>query len=112
MPELDGISLTRHLTTRYSVRNDLTGLATAAFIAKKLIAINAINTANNPASKKTHQLIFMRYAKLFNQLCIAHHVIGMEIINATQTSNKNSFDISTSTCFIDAPSTLRMPISL
>ena len=41
----------------YSVRNDLTGLAIAAFIAWKLTVNNAITIASNPASKKINKII-------------------------------------------------------
>ncbi len=44
----------------YSVLNDRTGLATAAFIAWKLTVANAISTTNNPAAANIHQLNVMR----------------------------------------------------
>ena len=51
----------RFTTHDYSVRNDFTGLATAALIAWKLTVINAINTTNIPAPANIHQLKVMRY---------------------------------------------------
>ena len=44
----------------YSVRNDLTGFATAAFTAWKLTVINAISITRNAAPAKSHQLCVMR----------------------------------------------------
>ena len=45
----------------YSVRNDFTGLAIAAFIAWKLTVANAINIINKPARANIHQPKAMRY---------------------------------------------------
>ena len=44
-------------SSNYSVRNDFTGLATAAFIAWKLTVINAIIIAKIPAIKNIYQLM-------------------------------------------------------
>jgi hypothetical protein len=43
----------------YSVRNDFTGFAIAAFIAWKLIVNNAILMAISAVIAKTNQLIFV-----------------------------------------------------
>ena len=51
----------RSLLFCYSVRNDFTGLAMAAFIAWKLTVANAINIINKPARANIHQLSAMRY---------------------------------------------------
>jgi hypothetical protein len=63
----------------YSVRNDFTGLANAAFIAWKLTVSNAIVNAANIAIPNTHQLMLTLYGKSFNQLFIAHHAMGKAI---------------------------------
>ena len=44
----------------HSVRKLFTGLAIAALIAWKLIVMNAINAAINPAMTNTHQGMLMR----------------------------------------------------
>lgn len=56
------INYCRDLFKLYSVRSDLTGFATAAFIACVLIVIIAMSKATQPAIAKTHHPILMRYA--------------------------------------------------
>ena len=85
--ELNHSSLITH-----SVRNDFTGLAIAAFTAWKLTVNMAINKAITPAKTKTHQPIFIRYAKSCNHLFPAHHAIGEAIRIAMPTSFMKSFD--------------------
>src|SRR6478735_2928996 len=90
----------------YSVRNDLTGFAIAAFIAWKLIVANAIITANNPAAINIHALILIRYAKSLSQLFITYHASGDAIRNAISTSFIKSFESSNTILDTDAPNTL------
>jgi hypothetical protein len=56
------ISKQSGLRVTHSVRNDLTGFATAALSALKLIVAKAIITATITAMKNIHPLIFTRYA--------------------------------------------------
>jgi hypothetical protein len=56
---MSGITHHRSLIT-HSVRNDFTGFATAAFIAWKLIVINAIANATIVVITKTIQFILIR----------------------------------------------------
>ena len=56
----DLLRYTRSDAYSYSVRNDLTGLATAALIAWKLTVAMAIIIAINPASKNIHHIILIR----------------------------------------------------
>ena len=84
----------------------------AAFIAWKLTVNIAISKAITPAEAKTHQPIFIRYAKSCNHLLLAHQAIGEAIRIAMPTSFIKSFDNNLTTPVTEAPSTLRIPISL
>ena len=99
------------MTINHSVLKLLTGFALAAFIAWKLIVAKAITTASNPAAKNIHQLILIRYAKSFNQLCIMYDATGVAITRDIKTSFTKSFESINTMFDTDAPSTLRMPIS-
>lgn len=84
------------LRRSHSVRNDFTGFATAALIALKHIVHNAIQIIVMPAITNTQALICILYAKSCSHILIAHHATGTEIMNAIATSNRNSFDTSSS----------------
>ena len=84
----------------------------AVLIAWKLIVASAITTASKPAAKNIHQLILMRYAKSLSQLFIKYQATGDAITKATITSLMKSFESNNTILDIDAPNTLRMPISL
>jgi hypothetical protein len=96
----------------YSVLKLFAGFAIAAFIAWKLIVNNAIINERNPARTNIHQLIFIRYAKSRNQLCMTNHAIGEAITKAIITSLMKSLDNNKTILDTDAPNTFLMPISL
>src|SRR5687767_7540713 len=84
----------RHQTIKqfHSVRNDFTGLATAALMAWKLTVTNAMNSAAAPANTNTHQLTLTLCAKSCNRLSITNHAIGDATITAIATSLIKSFE--------------------
>src|SRR6185503_1027119 len=100
------------LTIHYSVRSDFTGLAIAAFNALRPTVANATNKANAPAMTNTHQYIFVRYAKSFNQLFIIHQATGIARTDAINTSLTKTFDNIVTSPVTEAPTTSRMTISL
>src|SRR6516225_7850908 len=65
-----------------------------------------------PATANTHQSIWIRYAKLWSHLFIAHQATGNAIKEATRTSLRNSFESICVTCDTVAPNTFLIPISL
>ena len=95
----------------HSVLKLFTGFAIAALIAWKLIVINAISAAINPAIANTHHGMLILYAKSCNQLCITHQVTGTASRNEIPTRVIKSFDKMNSTFCTDAPNTFRIPIS-
>src|SRR4030095_15765290 len=95
----------------YSVRNDFTGFAIAALIARKLTVANAISKAAIPAVRNTHHSIFILYAKTWSQLFMVIHAIGNAMNTATKTSFRKSRDSNTTIPCTEAPKTLRTPIS-
>src|SRR5215212_5507223 len=72
----------------------------------------AISNAKLPANAKTHQSIFMRYAKFSNHLFIKYQATGEAMIKATKTSFRKSFESKPTIPETEAPSTFRIPISL
>src|ERR1019366_6438396 len=96
----------------HSVLKLFTGLATAAFIAWKLIVTKAIIIAAIPANTNIHHARLVRYAKSFNHLFIKIHATGEAIMNATSTSFKKSIDKRLMMSGTLAPKTFRTPISL
>src|SRR4030095_6561640 len=98
-------------SSNYSVRNDFTGFASAAFIAWKLTVANAIIIAINPAIANNHQLILMRYAKPCNHLFIVHHATGKAIMNDATTNWIKSFESNATIRASLAPNTFLTPIS-
>jgi len=86
-------------------------LATAAFIACKLIVINSMNKATNVVITKTVQLMLVRYAKLCSQLFITNQASGEAIITATITSFRKSFDSKATILVTLSPNTFLNPIS-
>lgn len=68
--------------------------------------------ALNAAMANSHGLMAARYAKSCNHVCMAHHVSGMAMMQATDTSARNSLDTKTRMLCTDAPKILRTPISL
>src|SRR5688500_1017673 len=95
----------------YSVRNDFTGLATAALIAWKLTVITAINKAIRAAKTNTHQAISILYAKSCSHLLIPHQANGIAIMFAIKTNFKKLPDKSIAIFCTLAPITFRIPIS-
>src|SRR5215203_1257398 len=69
----------------YSVRRFLTGLASAALTAWKLIVATAINKAINAAIANTAQLMFIRYSKSCNHLFMKYQASGAAITKAITT---------------------------
>src|SRR5678815_916810 len=96
----------------YSVLKLFTGFVNAAFIAWKLIVINAITAARMPAVKNIHHGIDMRYAKSSNHLFIKYQETAKAGIAAKATSFKKSFDSNATIVDVSAPKTFRIPISL
>src|SRR5678815_3331247 len=90
----------------HSVCKDLTGFATAAFIAWKLTVINAIDADMHPAIINTHIEISTRYEYDCSHLLIIHQATGDAIRNEINTSFKKSFDNNVTIPRTLAPSTL------
>ena len=68
--------------------------------------------AADPAITNTHQLIFIRYAKLCSHVFIAHQATGNAMSDAINTNFRKSFESIPVTCVMLAPNTFLMPISL
>ena len=98
--------------SNYSVLKLFTGFAIAAFIALKLIVINAINKAITPAMINIHQLIAVRYAKSSSHRLIAQPATGKAITEEIITSLRKSLDNIATILLTLAPNTFLMPISL
>src|SRR5690606_31870239 len=96
----------------YSSLKLSTGFAAAARMACQLTVSNAITTAAKPATANIHHWMSMRYAKSSSHLSIAHQAMGEAMTTATNTSLTKSIDSIDTISDTDAPSTLRMPISL
>jgi hypothetical protein len=65
-----------------------------------------------PTTPNNQILIEIWYSYLSSQLFIIHHATGIARKKAIPISFKNSRETSNKTCGTDAPSTLRIPISL
>ena len=98
--------------SNHSVLKLFTGLATAAFIAWKLMVNRAILKAMDAVITNTIQPIFVRYAKSCNHLFMANHAIGEAMTIAMSTSFRNSLDNNVTILEMLAPSTFLTPISL
>src|ERR1700722_2209183 len=71
----------------------------------------AMKNASRPADGKIHQLMGILYANPSSQLCITHHARGEAIRNDMTISLIKSFDNKKTIFGMDAPNTLRTPIS-
>ena len=78
----------------YSLLNDFTGLASAAFIALYPTVIHAINTDPTMAVIKNHALSGTLYTKLFSQVLIMYHDTGTATKNEMIIRTVNSFENS------------------
>ncbi len=96
----------------YSSRKLSTGFATAARMACQLTVSNAMTTATTPANANIHHWISIRYTKSSSHLFIAHQATGEAMKMAKHTNCTKSFESRVTMPATEAPSTLRMPISL
>src|ERR1700722_20146068 len=90
----------------------LTGLLIAAFQAWPTTVKNATVKARKPEKPNIHQLIPIRLAKFCSHLSITIQLTGTAITNATATKTRKSTESKYSKPGTDAPSTLRILISL
>src|ERR1700744_6611180 len=90
----------------------LTGLVIAAFQAWPTTVKNAIAKARKPEKPNIPQLIPNRLAKFCSHLSITIQLTGTAITNATATKTRKSIESMYSKAGTDAPSTLRILISL
>src|SRR6478609_3079379 len=100
------------MSVHYSAFKLFIGLILAALMAWKLMVNRATIVVASPAPKNTHQLIFMRYAKLCSQLFIDNHATGKAIREPAAINFAKSFEINNTICITLAPSTFLIPISL
>src|SRR5690606_28799747 len=101
-----------HNSSVYSVRRLFAGLAVAAFIDCPLTVIRAIATAISPARANIHHFIYILYAKPSSHEFMLHQAIGEAMRMAINTGFIKSFDKRVTIPPVEAPNTLRMPISL
>src|SRR5438128_2649731 len=96
----------------YSVRNDLTGFADAARKACVLTVRKAMTMASRAERMKRLHCMEMRKAKSSSHLFMLHHASGKAMREEMRTRRIKSFESRAMRPCTDAPSTLRMPISL
>ena len=90
----------------------LTGVVIAAFQAWPATVKNATIKARKPESPNIHQPIPIRIAKFCSHFSITIQLTGTAITNATATKTRKSTESRYSNEGTDAPSTLRILISL
>src|SRR5690349_10719426 len=96
----------------YSVLKLSTGFTLAALTAWKLTVTNPNNSTDRPAIKNIHGEITIRFPKSCSQALAAHQATGEAAKIAITISTTKSLATSEAICKVDAPNTLRIPISL
>lgn len=96
----------------YSDRRLVTGFATAALMDWKLMVTMVMIIAAKPAKINIKGLIEILYSYFCSQPFKKYRATGDAIKQLNNTSSMKSFDSNIHTCGIDAPNTLRIPISL
>ena len=100
------------MMVNYSSLRAFTGLATAARKLCQLTVNKAMVKAVSPAKTNIHQLMVVRYAKPSSHFPMAYHEMGTAMANAKATHLIKSLLKSARIWAIEAPFTLRIPISL